>query len=245
MKLDTISLVEAPEGIDLQAEVAGVVPRALAFTIDFFIRWVIFIIVLTISSVTGKAGIGLLLITFFILEWWYPVLFEVFRNGQTPGKKAFGIKVVKDDLTPISFGPSLTRNLLRTADFLPTFYVFGIISAVCTTKFQRLGDLAAGTLVIYSESLASPKENTLDKVEPIVPNRMLPESVQLAFINFSINRGNISADRQNELAEIVRDKLPPTTIDSADYIRGVGKWLLGSSSIKTNMTPEGQSDETV
>ena len=156
---------------DLQAAVAGVVPRALAFTIDFFIRWVIFIIVLTISSVTGKAGIGLLLITFFILEWWYPVLFEVFRNGQTPGKKAFGIKVVKDDLTPISFGPSLTRNLLRTADFLPTFYVFGIISAVCTTKFQRLGDLAAGTLVIYSESLASPKENTLDKVEPIVPNR--------------------------------------------------------------------------
>lgn len=227
MKLDTIALVETPEGIDLQAELVGLVPRSLAYSIDFLIRLAVLIVVGILLAFLDKAGEGLFLILFFVLEWWYPVFFEVFKNGQTPGKKAFDIKVVNDDLTPISFGASLTRNLLRTADLFPSFYVLGALSITVTRHFQRLGDLAAGTLVVYVEQETSNTEG-LSQVSAVAPQYALGEDQQAAFINFALNRGRMSVDRQNEIAEIIRPRLPLNADAPADYVRGVGKWLLGA-----------------
>lgn len=227
MKLDTITLVETPEGIDLQTELAGLVPRALAYTIDFFIRMAVLLVVAIIAMFLGKAGWGLTLITFFVLEWWYPVLFEVFKGGQTPGKKAFNIKVINDDLTPVSFSAAFIRNLLRTADMLPTFYVFGVISIMGTSRFQRLGDLAAATLVVYADK-ESHNSAALTEVSSIAPQYTLNEDQQQAFVNFALNRGGMSADRQAEIAEIIRPRLPLNAANATDYVRGVGKWLLGS-----------------
>ncbi len=227
MKLDTIALVETPEGIDLQAELAGLVPRTLAYCIDFFIRMMIMMVLGIIFMFFGKAGTGLWLILIFVMEWWYPVLFEVFKGGQTPGKKSFNIKVINDDLTPVSFGASLIRNLLRTADVLPLFYVFGIISMSSTKHFQRLGDLAAGTLVVYSEP-EQHDSSAIKNVAAIAPQLALSEDQQVAFVNFALNKGRMSADRQAEIAEIIRPRLPLNTSNATDYVRGVGKWLLGS-----------------
>ena len=227
MKLDTLTLVETPEGIDLQAELVGLVPRALAYVVDFLIRLAVLIVFAIVSSLLGKAGSGLYLIVFFILEWWYPVLFEVYRGGQTWGKKLFNIKVVNDDLTPVKFSASLIRNLLRTADFFPLFYVFGIISVVVSRRFQRLGDLAAGTVVVYSKR-ESKETVLLENVVVVSPSHSLTEEQQMAFMNFALNRNNISQDRQNEIAEIIRPCLPNNVEDSTAYVRGVGKWLLGA-----------------
>lgn len=227
MKLDTIALVETPEGTDLHAEIVGLVPRALAYTLDFLIRMGIMIVLGIIFMLLGKAGNGLYLILFFVLEWWYPVYFEVFRGGQTWGKKRFRIKVVNDDLTPITFGPSLTRNLLRTADFFPAMYVFGCISVLVTERFQRLGDLAAGTIVVY-EPADSYNSVPMEEVNAVAPIHPLNEEQQVAFINFSLNRGRMSQDRQAEIAEIIRPRLPLKATDAASYVRGVGKWLLGA-----------------
>lgn len=227
MKLDTIALVETPEGVDLQADLVGLVPRALAYSIDFMIRAAVIIVASILFAVLGEAGSGLTLILFFVLEWWYPVLFEVFRNGQTPGKRAFDIKVVNDDLTPIKFSASLIRNLLRTADILPSFYTFGSISMTSTKKFQRLGDLAAGTVVVYDHQ-DSYDSSGLKDITPIAPQHRLAETQQLAFMNFALNRGKMSTERQNEIAEVIRPKLPLNIDDPATYARGVGKWLLGS-----------------
>ncbi len=227
MKLDTVALVETPEGTDLHAEVVGLVPRALAYTLDFLIRMGIIIVLGIVFSFLGKAGEGLYLILFFVLEWWYPVYFEVFRGGQTWGKKSFKIKVVNDDLTPISFGPSLTRNLLRAADFFPAMYVCGCISVLTTSRFQRLGDLAAGTIVIYEEEERY-VSHSLDQVSAVAPSYPLTEEQQSAFINFALNRGRMSRDRQTEIAEIIRPRLPLNATDAAKYARGVGKWLLGA-----------------
>lgn len=227
MKLDTLTLVETPEGIDLQAELAGLVPRALAYSIDFSIRIAILFAMGIALTFLGKSGSGLFLILFFIAEWWYPVFFEVFRGGQTPGKKSFNIKVINDDLTPVTFSASLTRNLLRTADLLPMFYVFGAISMSSSAKFQRLGDLAAGTLVIYKKE----KEHNLSSLSEIMavaPAHPLSEDLQVAFVSFSLNRGGISTDRQEEIAEIIRPRIPLKVDKASDYVNGVGKWLLGA-----------------
>ena len=138
MKLDTVCLVETPEGTDLHAELVGLVPRALAYSIDLLIRFTIITILSIIFLIMGMglAGTGIIIIIYFLLEWWYPVIYEVYRGGQTIGKKSLGIKVVNDDLTPIRLGASLTRNLLRAADFFPLMYVSGIISILMTQRFQ-------------------------------------------------------------------------------------------------------------
>lgn len=227
MKLDTICLVETPEGTDLHAEVVGLVPRALAYSVDFLVRGAVLLVLGLVLLFSGKAGYGVLLILFFLLEWWYPVLFEVYRGGQTIGKKSFKIKVVNDDLTPIRLGPSLIRNLLRAADFFPSFYVVGIISMMLTNRFQRLGDLSAKTLVVYVE-VEQYDAKSLDGVTPIAPIHAMNEEQQAAFINFALNRGRLSTARQDEVAGIIRPKIPARFQSATDYVRGVGKWLLGA-----------------
>lgn len=227
IKLDTIALMETPEGTDLQADVAGLIPRALAYIIDLLIRTAFIFIIWIISIFFGGLGSGLFLIAFFALEWGYPVYFEVYRGGQTWGKKTYKIKVVNDDLTPVKFGPSLIRNLLRSADFFPLLYAVGIISMVVTRRFQRLGDLAAATIVVYSVPEAY-DSSTLDQVDAVTPLYPISEDLQVAFVNFSLNRGQMSLDRQDEIAEIVRPRLPLNVNKASDYVRGVGKWLLGA-----------------
>jgi len=227
MKLDTLALVETPEGTDLHADLVGLVPRALAYTVDLFVRIGIMFVLSILLLFFGEVGVGIYLIVFFVLEWWYPVLFEVYRGGQTWGKKAFKIKVVNDDLTPVSLGPSLIRNLLRGADIFPLFYAVGSVSVLCTNRFQRLGDLAAGTIVVYCEA-DDYDSSILDQVEAVAPTHAMSEDQQVAFINFALNKGRLSQDRQEEIAEIIRPRLPLNVTKASDYVRGVGKWLLGA-----------------
>ena len=101
-------------------------------------------------------GQGLMLLGFFLLEWFYPVFFEL-RSGATPGKRAMGLRVVHDDGTPVGAVASVIRNLLRVADFLPLFYAAGLVSCLVDRDFRRLGDLAAGTLVVHSEPPLKPQ----------------------------------------------------------------------------------------
>lgn len=227
MKLDTVALVETPEGTDLHADLAGLVPRTLAYVIDLLIRVGIMFVFGILMMFLGQVGMGIYLILFFVLEWWYPVLFEVYRGGQTLGKKVFKIKVVNDDLTPVGLGPSLIRNLLRGADIFPLFYAAGSISMLLTERFQRLGDLAAGTVVVYCDTeLYDP--SALEQVDSVTPVQAMNEDQQVAFINFALNKGHMSKDRQEELAEIIRLRMPLNAGKASDYVRGVGKWLLGA-----------------
>ena len=99
----------------------------------------------------GGAGMGLWLILMFLMEWFYPVLFEVLARGQTVGKMALGIRVLCDDGTPVGWYQSTVRNFLKFVDFLPVLYGAGLLSMLLQKDFKRLGDLAAGTLVVYAE----------------------------------------------------------------------------------------------
>ena len=128
MLIDERFEVETPEGAMLSLSLAGPVTRAMAYGIDLILRLIIFAVLAIVLSLLGKMGIGLLLIIGFALEWFYPTLFEALRHGQTPGKKAMGIAVVHANGSPLSFNGSLIRNLLRTADAFPLFYLLGFIT---------------------------------------------------------------------------------------------------------------------
>ena len=235
--LDTKIVVETPEGIELTAELVGLVPRALAFAIDFLLRAVVLVILFFLASGVGEFGFGLFLIVWFALEWWYPVLFEYFNDGQTIGKRQMGIRTVSRNLTPLSFSAALTRNLLRAADILPLFYAVGSISIVMTRNKVRLGDLAADTIVVYAQSKNHIDLSTV-KVRPIAPNFELTEQQRQMCINFCLNRGNLSLDRQNELAEIVAPYLPQRADNARDVVAGIGAWLLGLTNSVDQPTSE-------
>jgi uncharacterized RDD family membrane protein YckC len=169
--IDTRIEIVTPENIAFQYRVAGPFRRLPAFIIDVLIRaGIVFIgfLVLTFGfGVIGQQGlgIGLGLVGYFLLDWFYGGLFETYWNGQTPGKRMMRIRVVSDEGQPINGWQAVLRNFLRAADALPWVtafetgagpvpfptYLLGLVTAAMNDRYQRLGDLAAGTMVIIEE----------------------------------------------------------------------------------------------
>lgn len=204
--IDTRQTLETPEGTDLSLYPAGFWIRSLAYTLDWLLRVAIVVVAGIVFGASG-IGQGLTLVVYFLAEWFYPVIFEVWRGGQTIGKKALHIKVIHDDGTPVTFAASLIRNLLRVVDFLPVFYVTGILASLCNRHFKRLGDLAAGTLVVYANPvLPSPA------LEP-VGSRPVPEGFstdeQRFLLAFAQRSSTMSPARQAELAQVLADAVAP------------------------------------
>ena len=201
--LDTTRSIETPEGIELTLQVAGPAIRALAWAIDFGIRFIIYLILLLILSNLGDFGIGLLLILIFLLEWFYPVLFEVYKQGATPGKRKMKIKVLHEIGTPVNWSAAMIRNLLRIVDFLPFFYGFGLMTMLFNQDFKRIGDLAAGTVVIYEEELLLREKAGIPDEPPLTIPVTLGLEEQQAIINFADRAQQLSKERSIELANIV------------------------------------------
>lgn len=188
-----------PEGAALHYDIAGIGPRAYALIIDVLIRALILIVAsLVLGVVASEFTEGLMLIFTFLVSWFYPVYFEVLHDGQTPGKKRVGLRVIHDDGSPIGFSASMLRNLLRVADFLPLFYTTGALSVMSSNRLQRLGDMAAGTLVVYvQEPIASAE---LSHSQVFVPKRMLSQEKQRAVVSLAIREAELSVERMEELS---------------------------------------------
>jgi uncharacterized RDD family membrane protein YckC len=223
--LDTRYQVETPEGIDLPLRPAGLMVRALAFAIDLGLRGLIVGLLFIVLAFLGKLGAGLGSILLFVVSWWYMVLFEVLNQGRSPGKQWMGLRVVQDDGTPIGWSASLLRNLLRFVDMLPFGYFLGAISCLQHPTFKRLGDLAAGTLVIYREQpLARPQ---LPAVQPRRPAFALTLTEQRAILGFAERQGELSAARVKELAAILSHPLQVSAPGAVDELNGIARGLLG------------------
>lgn len=223
--LDTYRKLETPENIDLDIQVAGPLVRCLAFTIDSLIRTAVQIALLIALALLGKVGMALWLISTFVLEWFYPVLFEVLNNGQTPGKKAMGIAVVNDDSTPVSWSASIVRNFLRIVDFLPIGYIAGLISMIMNQDFKRIGDLAAGTIVIFREKQqTAPQWPASDSAPPPVALNLKQQRAILSFVE---RRNTLTQERQEELANHLQPVFHHNNQEAVDHILRVATWLRG------------------
>jgi hypothetical protein len=153
------------------------------------------------------------------------VLFEVLNQGCSPGKQWMGLRVVQDDGTPVGWSASLLRNLLRFVDMLPFGYFLGAISCLQHPTFKRLGDLAAGTLVIYREqSLTRPQ---LPDAQPVRPAFDLTLSEQRAILGFAERQDELSKARTLELASILAQPLQVDPPRAVAELNGIARGLLG------------------
>lgn len=229
LPLDTLQHAETPEGIALALRPAGIVARSQAWLIDFGIRFAVFFVALTIGGMTGGLGMAFLLISYFLLEWVYPIAFELGRSGATPGKRVMGLQVVMDSGLPVTPGASVVRNLLRAADFLPFLYASGAAALLLRGDFKRLGDLAAGTLVVYSEPVRL--HGTIPAAEPLPPARPLTQAEQTAIVAWAGRAPRLTPERFEELAQLAAPAVTaagqPAPDPSTPRLLGVAHWLLG------------------
>lgn len=160
--------IATPEGVDIELTLAGVGSRFAAVAVDQIIQALVLFALGLLAAIVGGSGdsgggagagvddtegsaalaVAVLIVFVFAVQVGYHVLFETFASGRTPGKRWAGLRVVTVDGGPVGFVTSAVRNLVRVVDMLPTMYVVGIVAVLATSHNQRLGDLAAGTLVI-------------------------------------------------------------------------------------------------
>ena len=145
--------LETPERVDLTVDLAGVGSRTLAFLIDWLLLVAVTVISVLIfastSPATGTFAVVLVMIVLFVLWWFYFVLFEMAWDGQTPGKRLLGLRVRKVGGYPIGWPEALIRNFLRVLIDLFLFWIpIGLPVMIGTRRSQRIGDLAAGTVVV-------------------------------------------------------------------------------------------------
>lgn len=178
MRYEDRLAIGTPEGLRVEMVLAGIGSRFVASVVDSIIKGAFLVLCLLLLALVGsKEGlhgtgtvvvIVLTIIAFFCALFVYDIVFEVWSGGRTPGKRVAGVRVLMDGGMPITLTASTIRNLLRLIDFLPISYLVGIISIAATKANKRLGDLAAGTIVVRE-----PKRD--DRVEEWNPPRWVAE----------------------------------------------------------------------
>ncbi|HXZ20958.1 MAG TPA: RDD family protein [Candidatus Acidoferrales bacterium] len=156
--------IETPEQLPLEFPLAGVGSRFLALLVDSMIQILAglaaFVVLLLSQVVTIgylRSGhlwaVAVMVLIVFVLYYAYFAFFEAIWNGQTPGKRQQGLRVIKENGGPISVFDAVSRNLMRVIDQLPLLYGVGIISVLVSERSQRLGDFVAGTVVVHEKPL--------------------------------------------------------------------------------------------
>jgi uncharacterized RDD family membrane protein YckC len=220
--IDTILAIETPEHVVFEHRLAGPARRLLAYVVDLFVCYgglaVLGLLVMLGAFAIGtqlgggeaiqKLGVGLLLLALFAVQWVYFVVFETLR-GRTPGKLVAGLRVVTITGRPIGFAEAVLRNLLRAADALPTGYLLGFVAMALSPRFQRLGDLVAGTVVIVVERPEVPRPLLLWpppapwELEALPARVALDAEERAALELFFRRRGTLGEGRERELAEMI------------------------------------------
>jgi len=162
MQLEDRVTINTPEGLDLELQLAGVGSRFIAACFDLFLQLIILVVVDIIVSVLigGAVGAAVVILSLFLVIWGYDVLFEVLADGRTPGKRLTHLRVVRASGVPVDLPASALRNLLRVIDGFAFLYMPGLICVLVTRRNQRIGDLAAGTLVIRDAARTTPPKAT-------------------------------------------------------------------------------------
>ncbi len=249
-KLDCFTRVITPENIEFEYALAGPFQRLPAFLFDFAIRILFFVATLFLLSVVAAflpiggsvvAIAGLLL--FFVLSWFYGIFCETRFNGRTPGKMLFRLRVISVDGRPINGTQAALRNLLRLGDMcimlplqvlspemppafvIPTLLVGFVVMSI-TPRMQRLGDLAAGTMVISEAAFRSPlnlmpEDQRAFGLAELIPATFSPSSSLAQTVGLYMeNRRRLNPNRRHEIAKhlseplITRfEMLPDTSFD--------------------------------
>lgn len=229
-KLDNRREIELAEGVHIHLRPAGIFPRMLARILDGFIWIMAYSLVAWLFNfcglvLGGEASAGINHLLAFGMVWFYDPFFEAGKKSATPGKRALGLKVVRRSGAPVGFASGFLRCLLFWIDFLPLFGGVGTVSILASKNSQRLGDMVADTLVVYSNPSVSPEVESIAS-PPMRPGILLQREEQLAFIGFADRVQGLSSARQQEVTApldgLDAAKNAPTT---TSFALGVARWL--------------------
>jgi uncharacterized RDD family membrane protein YckC len=248
--------IDTPENVAFGYDVAGIGSRFLAALVDTILILVLLIVVnlplfllagVLSASLTDQISIWVFAVSgliSFALFWGYYIFFEIIWNGQSPGKRWVGLRVIRADGTPITLVETIIRNLVRLVDFLPAYYGVGVVTMFVNEQSRRLGDLAAGTLVVHDratitlESLAMEKSSSSDSAQPVsaatadLPiERLTSRDIQM--VEDFLRRGNQLSNRaalarRLLLALFERMDLPDPHMDSGEAERLLGEIVQAS-----------------
>jgi uncharacterized RDD family membrane protein YckC len=233
-------VVETPEKIVLRYALASTGSRAAAWVIDGNIRvvvtWTALFVALfsaegdawTRSDMGLNTGLSMAfyLIILFIVKWGYYVLFESLMRGASPGKRAMGIRAVRADGEPIDFESVVVRNLVRIVDDFPLFPLLGFLFALSTKRGQRLGDIAAGTVVVQAP-----------KGRPVLPEEAPIELYSAAPTALAKGKASLTEAELGVLRRFLteRSRLPESAVSS------MGERLAAQAEARTGIPREGRS----
>jgi len=233
-QLDTTIEIVTPENIAFDYRVAGPFRRFPAYLIDLAIRCGAVVAIGMGLGFFGGLGGGafagaFILIAMFVLEWFYGGFFETYMNGQTPGKRVMGIRVLTVDGEPINGLQAVLRNILRTVDLYPMLslemfgapaplyviptYMAGLLTMAMNRRFQRLGDLVCGTMVVIEErhwltgvaKLEDPRAAQLAEYVP--PDFRVSRSLAQSLATYVERRRFFSPARRREVARHLAEPL--------------------------------------
>jgi uncharacterized RDD family membrane protein YckC len=229
MELEDRITIATPEGVELSLTLAGVGSRFVSALVDFAIQILLIVALLIVFVLNDLGGFAAAAYTIFsfVVVFGYDVFFEVLASGRTLGKRWNGLRVVRTDGRPITFLPSLARNLLRLVDFLPFGYLVGIVAVLATRRNQRLGDVVAGTLVIRerrtraAERAAVATAAGVPRPQAVTLDTSAVTAEELAAIRrFFARRGEIDNDARRELAHTMAERLRPKLGGAPDDAQG-------------------------
>lgn len=217
--------IETPENVVLTHSLAGPAWRGVAYLLDWAVRALAFFVVAMVTCTIGVAtmpglAIGTMLLVLFLLEWGYFIGFEYAFQGRTPGKMICGLRTIHENGQPLSWWGATLRNLLRAADTLPMMIIFGeeigvlmliplygpaLICMTLTPRLQRLGDLAARTVVVHEHRTVLPRDPVIyqhiEKLPADQINSFAPPASTLAVIDEFLSRRKVlTHSRGHQLA---------------------------------------------
>ena len=232
--------IDTPEQVALEFSLATVGSRFLALAIDTLIQIAIgvglFIVVALALFLAGAAavaarpwGLAVVVLGGFLVYYGYFALFETVWNGQTPGKRVVGLRVIHASGRPVSAWEAILRNVVRIADQMPAIYAIGIVSVFLTERSQRLGDLAAGTVVVHERlvraELGAPAEGPAEPRTQHGSTKLTPD--EIAVIELFFRRrgqldGYVRMRKAHQIARRVRDRLGiSTAVDDEQLLEEV------------------------
>ena len=150
--------VITPEAVVLERDIAHLGSRFIGALVDLLVQSAVILLAAAAAPVLSEdTAIIVVLVVTFAAIFVYPTLTETLWRGRSVGKAAAKIRVIRADGRPVTFPVAMVRNLLRIVDLLPSAYAIGAISILVTRRAQRIGDLAAGTIVVYEARAATPQ----------------------------------------------------------------------------------------
>ncbi len=247
--------IDTPELVTIEMPIAGIGSRFVALVIDYLIWTAAFLALFIVAAIVLPAlhvfadvsanwAAGIVILLVFLLQWGYFTLFEALGNGRTPGKRVMKIHVIHRSGRAITFVESLARNLLRVIDYLPSFYVAGVVTMFLNRQNQRLGDMVAGTLVVRDREIESPHwgelgTRTITAAAFAAPAAMIPPHLRVVLP--ASNLARLSTGDLEVLERFFSRRLDLDLTTRAAIADRIASAIRGKSGLEI---PEGVSVET-